>query len=304
MNLSRPLTSFALCALLAHGTAAAQERKLQAERIAPGVFVITSTNLADPNTLAVVGSDQVLLVDGLDHEGTNALLEVLGEVTATPLRHVVLTHWHPDHTMGNATFRSRGATIVAHENAQRRMKAGSAIAFFGLDIPAYPAEALADRTLVSAETLQVGNSEVHLIPLPPAHTDGDLLVHIPAANVIHMGDVKMGGMYPFIELSSGGDVQGLIAALDRAIELANDQTVVVPGHGPLRRRADLVAYRGLLATVWSRVQQQVARGRSLEQVLAARPAVEFDAEWSTPVISTDAFVGILFQAARGERTRD
>src|SRR5690606_9259253 len=140
----------------------------------------------------------------------------------------------------------------------------NAVEYFGLQNPPYPTEALADSTIRRAHTLRAGEHEVRLIPLAPAHTDGDVLVHLPQANVLHVGDLQLGGVYPFVELSSGGDVDGLIAALDQALALTDDQTIVVTGHGPIARRAELAAYRDLLATVWPRVQSAVAAGKSLE----------------------------------------
>lgn len=275
----------------------AQERTLRSEPLADGVHLVASSNVGDPNILVAVGPDRLLLVDGIWTEAVADLLTVVREVSPLPVRDVVLTHWHPDHTQGNAELRKAGITLWTHENAQRRMQSGNPIAYFGLDIPPYPADALADHTLSSPDVHRLGDQEIHLIPLAPAHTDGDVLVHLPLANVLHVGDLQLGGIYPFVELSSGGNVEGLINALDQAIALTDENTVVVPGHGPIGRRADLEAYRGLLATVWGRVQEGVAQGRSLDEVVALRPAAEFDAQWSSELIPTDRFIEILYQAA-------
>lgn len=275
----------------------AQERALRSESLGEGVYLIASSNLGDPNNLLVVGPGRLLLVDGTFGEATEALLREVRRASASPVRDVVLTHWHPDHTQANAVLRSQGAMVWAHEAAQRRMRAGNPIEYFGLEIPPYPAEALADRTLDGPRTFRLGEEEVRVIPLGPAHTDGDVLIHLPRANVIHLGDLQLGGIYPFVELSSGGQVDGLIRALDQALALADESTVIVPGHGPVGGRADLVAYRALLATVWERVRTSVADGKSLEEVIASAPAAEYDADWSTPLIPTERFVAILYQAA-------
>lgn len=287
-----------LCLALSSTALAAQEaRTLRSEPLAEGVLLVASSNLGDPNVLAVVGPDRVLLVDGMYPDAIEPLLAEVRRTSPAPVRDVVLTHWHPDHTMGNAALRAHGATVWAHPNAQRRMREGNRIEYFAADVPAYPAEALADEELAEARTLTVGDHEVRLVPLAPAHTDGDVLVHLPRANVIHMGDLLLGGIYPFAELSSGADVDGLIAALDVALALADENTVIVTGHGPVGRRAELQAGRDLLATVWARVGAAVAEGRSLEEVVALRPAAEYHDRWNTPLIPTDRFVGILYQAA-------
>lgn len=292
------VTALLVGSLFAAGSqGAAQERTFRVEPIADGVYLVASSNLGDPNVIFVTGPDRLVLVDGTFGEAAGGLLAAVREQSPLPLGDVVLTHWHPDHTQTNAVFRAEGATVWAHPNAQRRMREGSAIDYFGLEIPPYPAEALADRTLMEAHTLWAGDHELRLIPLAPAHTDGDVLVHLPRANVLHLGDLQLGGVYPFVELSSGGDVDGLIAALDQALALADENTVVVPGHGPIGERADLAAYRDLLATVWTRVRAGVADGKSLEEVVASAPAAEFDARWNTPLIPTDRFVEILYKAA-------
>lgn len=300
MRLS-PLCAAIGCLPLLTGGLAAQERSLRADPVAEGVYVVASSNIGDPNVLVVAGPDRLLLVDGIWAEAVGELLTTVRTRSTLPIGDLVLTHWHPDHSQGNAVLRAEGITIWAHENAQQRMRTGNPIAYFALDIPAYPADALADRTLATAHTLTVGQEPVHLIPLPPAHTDGDVVVHLPRANVIHVGDLQLAGMYPFVELSSGGDVDGLIAAFDQVLALADENTVIVPGHGPVGRRADLQEYRNLLATVWERVKEHAGQGKSLEEVVALRPAAEFDARWSSPLIPTDRFVGILYEAASAGR---
>lgn len=295
----RPLVLLALLLWLPliPSTLISQERTFRVEPIAEGVHLIASSHGGDPNILVAAGQDRLLLVDGIWSDVVDDLVAAVRTISALPIGDVVLTHWHPDHTQGNAELREQGITVWAHTAAQRRMRTGNPIEYFDLDVPPYSAEALADSTVSSARVLRLGDREVHLIPVLPAHTDGDVMVHFPAANVLHMGDLKLGGIYPFVELSSGGDVEGLIAALDQALALADENTVVVPGHGPLAGRADLAAYRDLLDTVWRRVREGVAEGRSLDEVIAMRPAAEFDSAWSTELIPTERFVGILYQAA-------
>lgn len=297
MSLLRFALSIAILALLADPLAA-QERMLRSEPLSDDVYLIASSNVGDPNILAIVGTDGLVLIDGIWSRATDDLFSVVDEISELPIRHAVLTHWHPDHTEGNAALRQTGATVWAHTNAQRRMQSGNPIAYFGVDVPPYPAEALADSTVREPHILHAGEHEIHLIPVAPAHTDGDILVHLPLANVLHVGDLQLAEIYPFVELSSAGDVDGLISALDRALALADENTVVVPGHGPIGKRSGLEEYRTLLATVWGRVKEASAQGSSLEEVQATSPAAEFHDQWSTDLIPTERFVEILYDAAR------
>jgi len=162
-------------------------------------------------------------------------------------------------------------------------------------VPAAPAGALPVVTFTDAVNFYLNGDSIHVFHVAPAHTDGDVIVVFRHANVIHMGDTFFNGRYPLVDLSSGGSIDGMVAAADRVLAVADANTRIIPGHGPLADRAALQTYRAMLVTVRDRVRQAVAAGRTLAQVQAAEPTAEFDAVWGNGRITPALFVEILYQ---------
>lgn len=278
MNL-RPLLLIAGLASLALTPAAAPAAEA-AEAVEP-VFVALAPNVAmlrgpDTAVLLAESDDASILVDSELPKTTPGLLKALER--RKPVAYVVNTHGHPDHVGGNQALTARGATLVAHENAWRRLSA--------LNPPkrANPAPSGAARPnlIVKSDTeLRLGTVEVRLIHVPKAHTDGDLLVYFPASNVLHMGDCFFNGMYPVIDTNSGGTVDGLIAALNRGLALADDKTQIVGGHGPIGGRRSLTDARDMLIEVRGLVARLKRAGKSREQVLQAAPTQDLDSRWGS-----------------------
>jgi cyclase len=212
------------------------------------------------------------------------------------VRFVINTHWHGDHVGGNENLARAGAVIVAHENVRRRMSTEQFMAAFNTTVPASPARALPVVTFTGAVSLHLNGDDVRVIHVANAHTDGDSLVHFERANVLHMGDVYFNGLYPFIDLGSGGGIHGMIAAIERGLELANEATVVVPGHGPLSNRSELGAYRDMLAGFRDRIAALKGEGKSLEEVIAARPTAEFDERLGGAFISPERLIGFIYES--------
>ncbi len=210
------------------------------------------------------------------------------------------THWHGDHTGGNENLGGAGALIVAHDNVRERMSVERFHAFFDSTVPASPPLALPVVTFTDAVTFHLNGDEIHAFHVPPAHTDGDAVIHFREANVIHAGDVMFNGMFPFIDLDSGGSVDGYIAAEDRILELADDETRIIPGHGPLSNRAELAGFREMLQSARDRIAALVAKGKSLEQAIEAQPLADLAEEWGKGFISADAFVRIVHEDLSAE----
>jgi glyoxylase-like metal-dependent hydrolase (beta-lactamase superfamily II) len=210
------------------------------------------------------------------------------------VRFVLNTHWHGDHTGGNENLGRAGALIVAHDNVRTRMSTDQFMNNLADTVKASPRGALPVVTFSDTVTFHINGDEVRAFHVPPAHTDGDAIVHFRRADVVHMGDTYFNGLYPYIDLSSGGSVDGVIAAADRVLAMAGEGTRIIPGHGPLSGRAELRAYRDMLSTVRDRVRGLAREGKTLQQVQAAKPSAEFDAKWGGGFMKPDSFVRVVY----------
>ena len=266
--------------------------QVRAMRAGEGVYMLTGLG---GNIGVSVGADGVILVDDQYAPLTDKIKAAIAAVSPGPIRFVVNTHWHPDHTGGNENFGKSGVVIVAHENVRRRMSAEQFITTFAQAIPQAPSGALPVVTFTDAVTFYYNGDSISALHVPPAHTDGDVIVWFRHANVVHMGDTFFNGRYPLVDVASGGTVDGLIAAADRVLALADANTKIIPGHGALADRAALQAYRTMLVTVRGRIQGAVAAGRTLDQVKAAKPTADFDAVWGNARITPTLFVEVLYQ---------
>jgi glyoxylase-like metal-dependent hydrolase (beta-lactamase superfamily II) len=195
--------------------------------------------------------------------------------------------------LGNA-----GAIIVAHDNVRTRMNSEQFLAAFNSRVPPSPAVALPMVTFSETVAFHLNHDDIHAVHVPPAHTDGDALVHFTAANVLHLGDVYFNGRYPFVDLSSGGSFEGMINAINAALRYVNDSTKIIPGHGELATKADLVTYRDVLVKVRDRVAALIKQGKTKEQIVAAKPTAEWDATWGTGFMKPDVFLGIVYESLK------
>jgi len=240
------------------------------------------------------GPDGVFLIDDQFAPLSAKIQAALAALSPRPVRFVVNTHWHGDHTGGNENFAGAGAVIVAHDNVRKRMSTEQFIEAFKSRTPPAPAVALPVVTFDARVSFHWNGEEIRVFHVGNAHTDGDAIVQFTGSNVIHTGDTFFHGLYPFIDGSTGGSVAGMIAAVDQVLALANDDTKIIPGHGPLATRADLASYRRMLATVSDRISALIRRKQTLDQVVAAKPTAEFDAAWGKGFLNPDTFVTILY----------
>ena len=184
--------------------------------------------------------------------------------------------------------------IFAHENVRKRMSVEQFSKVMNRNMPAQPAAALPVVTFAEGVTLHWNGETIRVEHVPPAHTDGDSHIWFEKANAVHMGDTFVNGFFPFIDVDSGGMIAGLIESADRALAGVNDQTKIVPGHGPLATRADLVKFRAMLVDVKARVEKGIASGKTREQFVASKPLADLDAEWGDGFMKTDQFVGLVW----------
>jgi len=245
------------------------------------------------NVVVLRGADGLVMVDTFVAPAWPRLQESLAALGA-PVKFVINTHWHFDHTDNNAPLHAAGATVVAHENTKRRMSEPHHLPMLELDFPPSPAAAWPQRVFAEGFALDANGYHLQLSHVAPAHTDTDVIVRYEPGNVLHAGDVFFNGRYPFIDWSTGGRFDGMIAASDRLLSLADADTKIIPGHGPLATRADLVKYRDMLTTAADRVRKLKAAGKSLEESIATKPFTDLDGAWGGGRYKGDDFVKIVY----------
>jgi glyoxylase-like metal-dependent hydrolase (beta-lactamase superfamily II) len=287
----------ALALAIVAAPAYAQQRDFAAvqfrvQRLGPTLWMLAG---AGGNLALSAGEDSTFLVDDDYGPLTPKLEAEVAKLSSKPVRFVVNTHWHGDHTGGNENLGKAGAVIFAHDNVRKRMSTEQFIAFLNITEKPEPRAALPTVTFARDITFHQNGDEIHVFHVPAAHTDGDAVVHFRGSDVVHMGDVFFNGRFPFIDTSSGGTIEGVVAAADQVLAIAGDTTRIIPGHGPLASRRDLVAYRDMLAAVSARIRDGVRAGRTLQEVVAAKPTADFDGVWGKGFLSPDRFVEMVYR---------
>jgi glyoxylase-like metal-dependent hydrolase (beta-lactamase superfamily II) len=277
--------------MLSESRQAAAQAPVKVTKLTDTLFLLQGVG---GNMVAQIGPDGKLLIDSSFSTAAPRIKDALDKLDSHPLRLLINTHWHFDHTDGNAAMHDAGAFIVAHRNTRTRLSTPQEIAFYHLRLPASPTASLPQETFEESETLYFNNDELSLVHIPPAHTDTDISIFFKNGNVLHAGDVWFNGMYPFIDGSSGGNVNGMIQGCDQLLAVADDKTKIVPGHGPLGDKAALTAYREMLATIATRVLKLKSSGQTVEQAVAAKPTAELDAAWGKGMFSGDAFTALVY----------
>ncbi len=290
------LTAIAgLCLVLARPAVAQNPDSVQVTTIpvAPGLSMLVGSG---GNIGVLAGPDGTLVIDDQYAPLAPKIREAIHALSDQPIRFLVNTHWHGDHTGGNVAMREAGAIIVAHENVRKRMSVDQFIPAFKQTVPASPAAALPVVTFTDGVTFWWNGTEVRVLHVKNAHTDGDAVIYFPQLNAIHLGDVFFLGLYPFIDGASGGSMEGTVAAVDQVLPFINDSTRIIPGHGPLATRADLLGYRRMLATVRDRLKAAARKKLTLDQVVASHPTKEFDEQWGHGFLAPDEFVTVMYSA--------
>ncbi|MED5534743.1 MAG: MBL fold metallo-hydrolase [Pseudomonadota bacterium] len=263
-----------LVTLLACGNAVAQQERdwdavaLTIHPVAGGVYYLEG---AGGNIGLSVGEDGIVMIDDQFAPLTERILATIADLDDGEIRFLINTHVHPDHTGGNENLGKMGIAILANDRVRVRMVEEM-----------NPDDALPILTYSDTTTVHLNGEEVHVFTVPPAHTDGDSFIHFRGADVLHLGDVFRTNNFPYIDVSRGGTLQGTLEALAIAIGMSGPDTLIIPGHGVLASRDDVVEFRDMTLVVAERVEQLVREGASLEDVLAAGTASEYEAQWGDP----------------------
>jgi glyoxylase-like metal-dependent hydrolase (beta-lactamase superfamily II) len=244
------------------------------------------------NIAVLQGPEGKLLVDsGMSKINVLAALE---GIDRGAVRYVVNTHWHYDHTDGNAWMHDAGATIVAHENTRKRMSTATRVEAWNFTFPPSPADALPEVVFRGFTTLHFNDTAVALEPYAPAHTDTDTRVAFIGLDVVHLGDTWWNGHYPFIDYSTGGSINGMIRAAEENVEAVSDKTIIIPGHGPVGGKKELTEFRDLLRQVRDAVAALKMQGRSADEAVAAKPTAKYDARWGTFFVGPEMFTRLVY----------
>jgi cyclase len=289
--------------------------RLVVSEVAPGVSMIEGVDgFAGGNVGVSVGSDGVFIIDDELQTMTPKLRAALAQLSKQPVRFVINTHWHGDHSGGNTSFGQAGAVILAHDNVRQRLSAAELVDQAKQLEPTKPgdeAKPAADQVKPGATrpgaglpvvtfsedvTLHLNGDTVHAFHVPPAHTDGDVVVHFTSANVVHTGDLFVSRGYPFVDLGSGGNFEGFIHAADVILAVTNASTRIIPGHGPVVGRAELQAWRGVLDQIRQRVKKLIAEGKTLEQAIASKPTADLDAKVGGNFVSPERIVEAAYKS--------
>jgi glyoxylase-like metal-dependent hydrolase (beta-lactamase superfamily II) len=283
----------------------------QTSSIVPGAFKeaatakVTLQNLrrnisvllgAGGNIAVLTGPDGKLLVDAEILTARPNVLKALASINADPIKQLINTHWHFDHTGGNEWVHEAGASILAHENTRKHLSAATFVGGnFHYTFPAAPAAAIPSTVFRDEYTLHINKTALTLKHYSPAHTDSDISVHFPEADILHTGDTFWNRDYPFIDYWTGGSIDGQIRAAEANVAKAGDKTIVIPGHGAVGGKPDLILFRDVLVDIRDKVAALKKQGKPLPEVIAAKPGARYDAEWGNLFQSASNFLALVYQ---------
>lgn len=246
------------------------------------------------NITVLSGTDGKFLVDGGIALSKERLSAAIDAISSAPLKYLVNTHWHWDHADGNEWLHDRGAAIIASAQTLKDLKSTIRIEEWGHTFTPVPPAALPSELVSKEKIFEFDGERVVVRPYAPSHTNGDLVVYFTKADVFATGDTYWNGLYPFIDHEVGGGIDGMIKAANLDIAAVGDNTIIVPGHGPLSGKKKLVEYRDMLVDVRNRVRSLKGQGLSEEQAIAAKPSAAYDASWGTSVINPALFIHLVY----------
>lgn len=248
------------------------------------------------NVGVLTGPDGKVMIDAGITASKTRMMEALASLGREPIRHLINTHWHFDHADGNEWVHAEGAAITAHDNTRKHLLTMQRVEDWDFDFPALAPGAIPSEVFSERKTLSVNGSTIELQHYGPAHTDSDISVHFVEADILHVADTFWNGIYPFIDYSTGGNIDGMILAANANLDKTTDRTIVISGHGsPVSNRTELKEYRDMLVAIRENVERLKKRERSLEAVVAARPTAAYDQKWGQFVITPALFTKLVYE---------
>jgi glyoxylase-like metal-dependent hydrolase (beta-lactamase superfamily II) len=247
------------------------------------------------NIAVLPENDGKLIIDAGYLTARSKIAAALSSLSPDPIKHLINTHWHFDHTDGNEWMHSAGATITAHENTRKHLSTSTRVEGWNFTFPASPAGAIPTDVFNADKTIHLSGATIALKHYSPAHTDGDISAYFTEADVFHTGDTWWNGYYPFIDYSTGGSLDGMIKAAEANLAMVTDKTIVIPGHGPVGGKAEMIEYHDILASIRDRVAALKEEGKSLNEILAAKPTAAYDAKWGTGFVNGEFFTKLVYK---------
>jgi glyoxylase-like metal-dependent hydrolase (beta-lactamase superfamily II) len=250
---------------------------------------------AGGNIAVLPGRDGKLLIDAGFAGARSQIADALTSISSEPIKHLINTHWHFDHTDGNEWLHSAGAVILAHANTRKRLSTTTRVEGWNFTFPPSPPGAIPAEVFEDERTVKLNGTTIALKYYGPAHTDGDISVYFTEADILHVSDTFWNGFYPFIDYSTGGSIDGMIRATEANMAKVTEKMIVVPGHGAIGDKSQLTFYRDLLVGTREKVATLKKQGKSLDEIVAAKPTAATDAKWGGGFMSPRQFIGLVFQ---------
>ncbi|TNF45457.1 MBL fold metallo-hydrolase [bacterium] len=295
MNMHKGLISLLVVGLLGlsiSASAAQEEVTISTLKVRDGIYMLVGEG---GNIGLFIGEDGTFLIDDQFAPLTPKHLEAIKAAGGEVPKFLINTHYHADHTGGNENLGKAGALIFSHDQVRERLTMETVIEAFNMTTPPQPKAALPVVTFSTDITFHLNGDTLHAFHVPHTHTDGDSVIHFKNANVIHAGDVLFNGFYPFIDVAHGGTLKGMIEAADAVLALADGETKIIPGHGPLGDKAQLQAYREMLATAYERLKQLKVKGMNVEQAVGEKPLADLEERWGKGIFTGEKWIGLTYE---------
>ena len=289
----RKTSSFLICFFVTASLAQDFDAvKIKTKKLSESIYMLEGSG---GNIGVCIGEDGTFIIDDQFAPLTEKITAAIGKITPKPVQFLINTHWHFDHTDGNENFGSAGAIIVSHQNSRKRMARDEVVVLVDTEQKAYSRDGLPKITFKESMSFHYNGETINIFHIGPAHTDGDAIVHFVESNVLHMGDVFVRYVFPFIDEPNGGNINGMIKTLDKAAELANNQTQIIPGHGQVSNKKDLLDYRKMLTTIRDRIKIQIEKDKTLKQIIASNPTQGYE---GSDFVAKDDFVKIVYDSIK------